>query len=218
MNRVRFFIGLCLVLYTVNLFGQYKWKPRDPFDLNYVDFGDNKLLLYNGIGVGLSALLSKKNEQKTTYEKHHFGIQYFKEYQRSPLSDLISLTYRRRWQFRKCLYVGARARAYHVKDKEVTSQGLGISLTFEWHVIRKPGFRLIYDNGAGPNIFTKPFPFGGTRFNFTTQYGIRSELLISERWYSFGIYNIHISNAGIRGIERNPAFDAIGISMGVLIL
>ena len=217
MVKMKLIICLLLSLSSLELSGQYKWLARDPIDLNFIDFGDNKLFLYNGLGIGLTALLSKKNHNNVVYKKHFISLQYFKEYQRSPLSQLISLNYRRRWALRNFLFIGAEARGYHVQDSEVSTQGLGISMTFEWHLIRQPCFRLIYDNGVGPNVFLKPFPFGGTQFNFTTNYGIRIEQLIGEHWWSFGFYNIHISNAEIKGRARNPALDAIGISIGLYI-
>ncbi len=212
---MKLIICFWLSLYSLEVCGQYKWQARDPIDLNFIDFGDNKLLLYNGIGVGITALLSKKNHNNVDYKKHFISLQYFKEYQRSPLSQLISLNYRRRWALRKFLFIGAEARGYHVQDSEVSTQGLGISMTFEWHLIRQSCFRLIFDNGVGPNIFLKPFPYGGTQFNFTTNYGLRIEQILGDRWWSVGIHNIHISNAEIKGRERNPALDAICISIGI---
>ncbi|MFT4567940.1 MAG: hypothetical protein ACI9FN_002908 [Saprospiraceae bacterium] len=215
MGRKKLIICFLLSLYSIALSGQYKWQARDPIDLNFIDFGDNKLLLYNGLGVGITSLFSKGDHNNLDYKKQFISLQYFREYQRSPLSQLISLNYRRRWQIRNFLFIGTEVRGYHVRDTEVSTQGLGMSMTFEWHLIRQSCFRLIYDNGVGPNIFLKRFPFGGTKFNFTTNYGIRIAQLIGERWWSIGIHNIHISNAEIKGRNRNPALDAIGISIGL---
>lgn len=215
-----FRLGMCiwLVIIPIFLMGQYKWDVKDPNGLNFIDFGDNKVIVYNGVGTALALWLSDNDSNLTIpLPNYSLGLQYFAEYKRDPLSDLYMVHLRKRYRIRDYLYIGGEGRLNHVRDNQVRTYGLGVSMIFEWHLIRKKNFRLIYDNGVGPNYFLSPFPFGGTQFNFTTHYGLLAEQKIGERWWSLGFYNIHISNAGIKGQDRNPALDAIGLRMSVSI-
>lgn len=52
---------------------------------------------------------------------------------------------------------------------------------------------LSFDNGSGILSTFDPFPHGGTRFNFTTFYGISTEFEIKpDSYLVFGFRNNHI--------------------------
>ena len=219
MRKILLIVILFTLIKSVCL-GQYKWNWRDPLYLNHFDWGDNKLLLYNGIGVGLTLKLTELNPvERKIYQPIQFSsyVDVLTEYSRSPISDV--LVGRLRWtkRMRSFLNIGGDLSIYKVDDTEVDTEGFGTQIVFEWILFEKENFKFIFDNGVGPNFFREPFPFGGTQFNFTTFYGFMAQIrLPSVAWLSIGLKNIHISNAGISGRDRNPALDAWGLSVGYL--
>lgn len=195
---------------------QSDWKIRDPLDLGPIDFGDNKVLLYNGIGLGISLLLDKENDFKEVRWMTEVHFDYVKEYQRSPLSNLQEFRVRLGRKLRKYLSLGADLSLIRVSDSDILTYGLGSRISFSWYFLNSRNFQFYFDNGVGPNIFLEPFPYGGTHFNFTTFYGLTGAIrLKSGSYLLIGVRNIHISNAGIRGVERNPALDGLGWSIGL---
>lgn len=191
------------------MWSQYSWDYRDPNDLNFVDFGDNKVLLYNAIGLGLVLLLSDKEDEGGS---SHFSlsIEYSGEYRKEPLSQYYKLNLRRSIPFRKFLHLGGEVNTSFVNDQDRQLVSIGFSPFFTWNIIKKPRFRLAYDNGVGPVLFSSAFPEGGTAFNFYTYYGIEMESNINNIKFTLGVRNTHISNADIKGRERNPSFDGLG--------
>jgi hypothetical protein len=202
----------------VDLTAQYKWDWHDPIDLNLVDFGDNKVLLYNAIGVGLTLKLSDLSPvEKKLYKDLFFAsyVDVLYEYSRPPKSDIVTGRFRWGKNIRKHLALGVDMSVYKVGDSQVSTFGAGTQLFFSWYMVRRDNWLVYYDNGVGPNYFAEPFPFGGTRFNFTTFYGINVAYKVpGVAWVTVGIRNIHISNAGIHGAERNPALDGLGLTIG----
>ena len=190
--------------------GQSGWDWRDPNDLGAIDLGDNKVIGYNLLGIG-AALLFDQDGKKNSSLLHELSLGRLKEYRRDPLSDLWTMDYRAGRSLRPYLTWGVGARAYAVGGVGVRTSGLGGYLWFRWHLINKDKFRVSYDNGVGPNYFLKAFPQGGTRFNFTTHYGLSFSIRNHDRWWSITFSNFHISNAEIKGRDRNPALDAIGV-------
>ena len=202
-----------LLLTSEKSYAQSSWDWRDPNDFVLIDLGDNKLIGYNLIGLGLSLWLDKTKKVDSTLVKEIF-IGGYREYDRSPISNLWVIEGKLGQSIRKYLSIGSGMKVYMIKGAGVNTLGLGGYLWFGWHIIRKKKWRFIYDNGIGPNYFFEAFPEGGTRLNFTTHYGLTIEFLLNDRWAKIKFSNIHISNAGIRGRDRNPALDAIGIQIG----
>lgn len=216
MNLRIFFLHLVLLLAQEDTMGQYSWDVKDPINFDIIDLGDNKVLLYNGIGIGVSLLLDKEGKGENLLPHRGFTIRYCKEYKRNPLGYITKFSFRHRYALRDYLFIGGEYSLIHANDGSSSALGLGGTFVFEWHIIRQPAFRMIYDNGVGPNVFFHPFPEGGTRFSFSTYYGLKTEFKVASRWFSAGLFNLHISNAGIKGQERNPAFDGLGFNFGIL--
>ena len=199
---------------SLQLTGQDGWDWKDPNDFGFVDLGDSKLLGYNLGGLGIRMLLEKENE----FVKHsvrEFNLSVLKEYRREPLSTMSLAEFRYGVHLRKWISLGGGNRLYSVFTDGETDFGLSGFVWFQWHLFQKEKWKLSYDNGVGPNYFFQPFPNGGTRFNFTTHYGLALDVLIVDQWWSIKFVNYHISNADIKGRDRNPALDAIGIQIGV---
>lgn len=217
LKSVLFFAWLTLV-YTLPCMGQYRWDWHDPLDLHLIDIGDNKLLLYNAVGLGLSLKLTELSPlDKKQLSPIRFAsfVDVMYEYSRPPKSDVLIGRFRWSKGVRRHLSVGLDWSVYKMSDTDISTYGTGTQLVFTWYLSRKETWMLFFDNGVGPNIFIDPFPFGGTRVNFTTFYGLYTAFKIPDiAWLTIGIKNIHISNAGIKGKDRNPALDALGISVG----
>jgi|GEM_PF-2170164 len=195
------------------LIGQSTWDWRDPNDLGIVDFGDNKVLGYNLLGLGAIMIFDKK-AQKDSTRISQISVGWYQEYKREPISQLWIGEYRLGKYLRPYISWGGGIRSYGIVGEGVKTLGFGGYLWFTWHIIRGRRWTLSYDNGVGPNYFFRAFPDGGTRFNFTTQYGIVVGHNIGHHRLTLHFTNIHISNAGILGPNRNPALDAYGIKIG----
>ena len=199
-------------------FGQFQWNWRDPLDLNHFDWGDNKLLLYNSIGLGATLTFSKRTplDDKLHKPTQLTGfVDVLREYSRPPFSDV--LIGRLRWvkPIRPFLRLGGDLSLYKVDDQEVNTEGIGAQIVFNWILINREKFKIVFDNGVGPNVFRQAFPLGGTQFNFSTFYGLVFQFNVQTiGWVSIGAKNLHISNAGIAGVDRNPALDAWGLTIG----
>lgn len=211
VQQICLFIVLGITLIgPAQTYGQSGWEWRDPNDIGAIDLGDNKVIGYNLLGMGAALLFDKdgKRDSRVVYELSLGGL---REYRRAPLSDLWTIDYRMGRSLRPYLIWGAGARAYVAGGDGLHTAGFGGYLWFRWHLMNKDKFRLSYDNSVGPNYFFKSFPQGGTRFNFTTHYGLSFAIRMHDRWWSITFSNFHISNAEIKGRDRNPALDAVGI-------
>ena len=201
-------------IFTNNLSSQYTWDWRDPNDLNFVDFGDNKVILYNLLGTGLVHLLDQSGDS-TSQVLNEFSVSFIDEYERDPLSNVYLAEFRRNFPIRSYFSIGGGLRYYWTQTSAENIHGFGVHAWFKWLIINNERFRLSYDNGVGPNYFLSAFPKGGTRFNFSTTYAISIDFKVAEKWVVMKFLNLHISNADIRRRERNPALDGIGIQLGI---
>jgi len=191
-----------------------EWK--DPVDVGNFDLADNKLLLYNLIGVGIAHLISKdKNSIKIAESYNQLQFNYYQEYRKQSQPIILDLKYRKGKKWKKGIWLGVESMVYAIQDDENWASGLGLSPFFAWNMINSEKFRLSFDSGVGPVYFFKTFPLGGTKFNFSTSYGLELEWSSTTSSYSLGVSNTHFSNAFIAGRDRNPAFDGAGISFSL---
>ncbi|MBL0922491.1 MAG: acyloxyacyl hydrolase [Phycisphaerales bacterium] len=91
------------------------------------------------------------------------------------------------------------------------AMGLNVSLLFRWHFLNFDTWTVFVDGGAGVLVSTDLVPDTGTGFNFTPRAGVggtirlgesANRLVLGARWN-------HISNARIKGEDRNPSRDGI---------
>ena len=214
---------ICFISILVSLFSlgitkcqaQYKWNWKDPLDLNYFDYGDNKLLLYNALGVG-AAYLFDQSGSDSSHNQISVRQYIFYEYDRDPLSNIYLTKFRYSWPLKKFLSIGADLGFALAEEDNMIIPGIVSALSFRWTIINSRNIGLVFDNGVGPNLMFEPFPSGGTTFSFNTFYGFELNLSLAPRkQLTIGAHNLHISNADIKGKERNPAYDGIGISVGL---
>lgn len=199
----------CLLFIAKQCKAQNRWELRDPIDLGFIDFADNKLIAYNLIGYGLSELFDKTSKDST--KVYSLTLANYHEYRREPLTNLLSLGFKGGKQIRKYLTIGLSGHLQGMITEGELVPGIGGRVWFAWHILNKEKIKISYDSGVGPNYFTTQFPTGGTRFNFSSVYGLEFEFKIGEKWLAIRATNIHISNADIKGRDRNPALDAIGV-------
>ena len=208
---------LCLA--SSQVMAQYKWTWKDPLDLNIVDVGDNKLALYNGLGVGMVLTLTSFEEdiEYKWQNRTDYGVfvDYIRDYRHPPYAGSIAMRLRLNRYIRKFLKWGGDFVVYRIDDGLSSAVGFGTHLNVQWIIVNGNRWKLCYDNGVGPNLFETPFPLEGTRFNFTTYYGFHvSFRMKDQKWITLGFRNTHISNANIKGEDRNPSFDGFGITLG----
>lgn len=209
--------SLVIIIHANGFSQQLKVEDwQDPVDIGVFDLGDNKLLLYNLIGVGLVHLFSDKTTSikgADTYTQFHFD--WYREYRKPSQPTVFDLKYRVGKKWKKGLWVGSEAISYLISDRSNYIGGLGFSPYFAWNIVNSHKVRLSFDSGVGPVYFFETFPEGGTRFNFSTTYSLDLEVELSQLHLSVGARNTHFSNAFIAGMDRNPAFDGFGLYLGL---
>ncbi|MEL6389103.1 MAG: acyloxyacyl hydrolase [Bacteroidota bacterium] len=204
---------MSLLTLAMSLPAQHSWDARDPLDVGWFDYGDNKLLLYNAIGIGLSLWLSESDAQPSL-NSQLIEIHHYREYRKTAEEVVLSLSYTKTWVIRRFLEMGVESR-FMTTTGQVTTSGAGISPCFRWYAINADDWSLRLDAGVGPNLFFDEFPKGGTRFNFSTTYGPTFTFKAPRRSYILGLSSMHISNADIKGRSRNPSLDAVGLRAGI---
>ena len=186
---------------------QFEWQ--DPLQL------DKFWLLYNMAGVGGSIWLGEDFPAK----KRWF-LGFYAEYQQGYSdedkgTDVFAGKAKLGYQLRHWVSMGGEVQLFKFKNTEVSTPGLGGSVWFNWNFVNRPKFRAYFDNGFGIVGTTEEFPKGGTPFNFSTNYGLSTDLNIRDgTMLKLGVRNMHISNAFLFGDDRNPAFDSIGFLIG----
>jgi len=101
---------------------------------------------------------------------------------------------------------------YHVDQSEDTT-AFGLNLLLRWH-FWKPckNVALYLEGGAGiiQGLDNIPSP-EGTYFNFTQHVGLGGKIILKDNMsLLLGGRYFHLSNASIKGSDRNPSIDAFG--------
>lgn len=187
---------------------QFEWQ--DPLQVG------KEWLIFNVAGTLVSHWLTTDTSTKKTWH-HDIYSEYQHEYGSfSSATNLFALKMRSGVQIRRWLRVGVEMQLYRFKNDVLRTSGLGSNIWFNWNLFNRPKFRIYFDNGFGIVGTAKNFPKGGTRFNFTTDYGLSVDVKLKNSLFIMvGARNMHISNAYIFGEDRNPAFDSIGFIIGV---
>ena len=130
---------------------------------------------------------------------------------------------------RKWLSLGATINVFHFKDNVNNTFGFGLRPFARWYFVRSCRSAVFFEYGGGISYSLNPFPMNGsatdkdtvrtgTRFNFTSKYGVGFELKANKHIrLQAGIRHFHLSNGNLSGIEHNPAHDSNGFFAGIIL-
>jgi hypothetical protein len=105
---------------------------------------------------------------------------------------------------------------YFVDHAHKTGGG-GINLLPRWHYLVRDLWSLYLDGGVGFIYTRDTLRDPGTHFNFTVQAGLGASYRATDRLHPMIGYRwFHISNARIRGKDRNVGFDSPMFYVGVM--
>ena len=120
------------------------------------------------------------------------------------------------YHFTDCLSLNLEAIGYLV-DHARKSGGGGIGLVPRWHFLVRDKWSLYLDGGWGFVYTRDTLRDPGTHFNFTVQAGPGATYRFSDRFNAMMGYRwFHVSNARIRGKNRNVGFDSPMLYLGVM--
>ena len=114
------------------------------------------------------------------------------------------------------LSLGAEFAGYFVAQDREDTFGFGLSGVMRHHLKDWQSGTFFGDVSFGPFYAVDEVPVGGTHFNFITRVGLGvtqrlkddTRLLAGVRWF-------HLSNAQIKGKDRNPSIDGVEIYLGL---
>jgi hypothetical protein len=93
----------------------------------------------------------------------------------------------------------------------------GAALMLRQHFYTHGPFTLYADVGSGLFAANRNVPEGGTHFNFTFRTGLGATWRIGPHTDLVGGFHyVHLSNARIRGRDRNPSLNAVEACAGVM--
>lgn len=209
----RIVLGLIFSCICTNIYGQYQWQ--DPLDFN--DFSPtNKYGLLLNIGGTVLTNILTKNEYQSYWAASIYGG-YLTEYDSHTVSsNSLNINGRIGKQLRSYLQLGLEGQLNLFFNDNTHVIGASGLVYFNWYLINNDKFKLYFDNAYGFIVTNEPFPQEGTRFNFYRYYGLSTNFrYLEDNFLRFGLRTIHISNAYLFGDNNNPAFDGIGINIGI---
>lgn len=204
-----------------------KWY-HDPLGLKPLELSSAAGFVWGSLSIAACLILADKDSsfQKKLfiYDEASIGFGYKPPYTNTFQNNAGIL-------FKLCSWmgVGTEFNLFHFADNTNNTVGLGLRPFVRWYAVNGEKINLFFEYGAGVSYSLNRFPLTGTgwksdtartgtHFNFTTKYGIGSELRLSERFIvQAGIRHFHLSNGNIKGVSRNPSYDSNNIFLGLLI-
>ena len=215
--RVRTVLLAVQVLASFHVSGQWQWQ--NPLDIGNLGLADKYALLYNAAGVLVSGWLESDHNRPRPWEAG-VAVSLHQEYnaEEDPL-QLVLARGRIGRQLHRWLQLGLEGQVYGTGQAGRTVLGLGGAVYFNWYFLNRERFRLYFDNGFGIVVTHRAFPRGGTRFNFNRYYGLNVGFKLRDQVFlTMGAHTFHLSNAFLFGDDRNPAFDSVGVTLGITTL
>jgi hypothetical protein len=165
---------------------------------------------------------TQRVDPPTYFDKGSFALSltggYYPAYE-SPGENLNPYTVGGVYYALDTLALGVELTGYALDAKEGaddTGAG-GFNLYLRHHFFERGEFSLFGEVALGMLYADDRFPPGGTHFNFTEQFGVGMTYRLREDLFFIGgARYIHISNADIRGQDRNPSLNAVGGYVGLL--
>ncbi|MBU6412877.1 MAG: acyloxyacyl hydrolase [Planctomycetes bacterium] len=108
--------------------------------------------------------------------------------------------------------------AWYYAQKKQDALGLNPQMVFRWHFVNNEKWSVFAEAGIGVVASTDNVPDGGTAFNFTPRAGLGFTRLLNDEGLRLqvGLRWAHISNARIRGDNRNPSRDSAMLYAGLM--
>lgn len=116
------------------------------------------------------------------------------------------------------LMLTVRQRLYYVSQRRNDSRILGLTGGLRGRVYRRGSASAFWQFDLGISDAAVAAPPRGTRFNYLALGGPGMVVQLNRRLsFSTTLELIHISNASLKGPDRNPDIEAIGPSVGVIV-
>lgn len=203
-----------------------KWY-QNPLECKPLQLSTAFGIVWGSAAVAASLLFTKKDSLSNRYYLYQetgasFGY-------KAPYTTVFSNDIGVLHPVRNLLSIGAAMNVFHFKDATNNTFGFGLRPFARWYILNNSRCSVFFEYGGGISYSLHPFPLNGsatdkdtlrtgTRFNFTSKYGIGLELKASKRIkFQAGIRHFHLSNGNLSGIEHNPAHDSNGFFAGIIV-
>jgi len=203
-----------------------KWY-QDPVGFRPVELSSAAGFLWGTAAVAACLIFTKSNpafHKKIFFYEEAGGYFGYKPPYSFSFQNNAGLLYR----LRDWMSVGAEINTIHFSDNINDTWTFGLRPFARWYFLKGKNLRLFFEYGAGISYSLNRFPLTGTgyewdtartgtKFNFSTKYGIGTEVKISHKFYlQAGARHFHLSNGNIKGVSRNPSYDGNGLFLGLL--
>jgi hypothetical protein len=223
---------LLIISSTVNaqnekLYAPYTKWYQDPLGLRPVELSSAVGFVWGSAAIAACLFFTKKDSsfQKriSFYQESGVSFGYKPPYTLSLQNNTGVLYKVRNW-----MSLGMEWNAFHFSDKTNNTWSFGVRPFSRWYPYVGKKISLFVEYGAGLSYSLNRFPLTGTgwdldtartgtHFNFTTKYGIGTEVHVTNRFFlQGGLRHFHLSNGNMKGMQRNPSYDGNGMFVGII--
>jgi hypothetical protein len=116
------------------------------------------------------------------------------------------------------LVLMARQRLYYISQRLNDTRVLGLTGGLRARVYRNGRASAFLQFDMGMSDAAIAAPPRGTRFNYLASGGVGALVRLNSRLHLVSSFDVfHISNAGLKGPDRNPDIESIGPTLGLLV-
>jgi hypothetical protein len=119
---------------------------------------------------------------------------------------------------REGLVLRAAQRFAYVSQRSQDAVLLGLTIGMRGRVYRRGRVSAFLQGDVGVSHSAIAVPPHGTRFNYLAAAGAGMTARLRSRLHFVATLQvIHVSNAGLKGVGRNPDIEAVGPSIGIIV-
>lgn len=112
---------------------------------------------------------------------------------------------------------GGEINVWQYFESGYRSTGVGIRPTVKYYLWRTATYRIFFEIKGGVIYMSRPFPDGGSNFNFTLTGSAGSDLRLTDRMkIALAFRYSHMSNWDLWGADNNPTWDGLGGAAGLI--
>ena len=203
-----------------------KWY-QDPLGLRPLELSSAFGFVWGATSIAACLILAKKD---TVFQKHISIYQEtgFSFGYKPPYTAVFQQEAGLLYDVRKWMALGLGFTCFQFNDKINKTWSFGIRPFARWYPYKSKKVNLFFEYGAGISYTIDRFPLTGTgleadtartgtRFNFTTKYGIGAEFHFSKNLsLQTSARHFHLSNGNLAGIQRNPSHDSNSFFAGIV--